>query len=78
MSATPIPRTLYMSLSGIKDISSLNVRIAKQVKGCAENIFENIKNKRGGTLIAGPPGCGKTTVLRDLARLFSTKELKKK
>jgi stage III sporulation protein AA len=60
------------SVSHIKNITSLNIRIAKEFKGCAETIFENIKRDSLGTLIVGPPACGKTTVLRDLARIIST------
>lgn len=59
-------------ISHIKNITSLNIRIAKEIKGCAKKIFENIKNDNSGTLIAGPPACGKTTILRDLARIMST------
>ncbi len=64
-------------VSNIKNISSLNIRIAKEIKGCSQNIFENIKNCSGGVLIVGPPNCGKTTILRDLARIFSVNGFKK-
>ncbi len=60
------------NVSHIKDITSLNIRIAKEFKGCAKDIFENIKSDSSGVLIAGPPACGKTTILRDLARMLST------
>ncbi len=51
------------------DISSVNLRIAREVFGCANEIVRNYKN--GGILIAGAPGSGKTTVLRDLVRQLS-------
>lgn len=59
------------SLSYIKDISSINIRVARQIYGCADKIIELIRNGKGGLLIAGKPLSGKTTVLRDLARQLS-------
>lgn len=56
----------------IKNISSLNVRIPHDVTGIAQGLHETVF--RGGinnTLIFSPPGFGKTTLLRDLARLIS-------
>ena len=53
----------------LTDISSVNIRIAREVIGCANEIIKNYT--RGGLLIAGPPCSGKTTVLRDLVRQLS-------
>lgn len=53
----------------IKDISSLNIRCGKEIKGIAECIKDDILDKN--VLIISPPGCGKTTLLRDIARLLS-------
>lgn len=58
-------------ISNIRDISSINIRIAKEIKGCCEKILEKISFNPKGTLIAGPPSSGKTTILRDLARKLS-------
>lgn len=57
----------------INYIYSLNFRIAKQVKGCSDEILKQIiKNDLiQNTLIVSCPGAGKTTILRDLARNIS-------
>ena len=57
----------------IKHISALNIRIAHQVLGAADPVLPYIY--KGGslynTLIVSPPGCGKTTLLRDMVRQIS-------
>lgn len=59
----------------IKDISSLNIRRCRQVVGAASKVIKSICNddKRviSNTLIISPPKCGKTTILRDIARVLS-------
>lgn len=57
----------------IKNISGINIRIAHEIKGCAENIIKYIFDGRNinNTLILSPPGCGKTTLLRDIIRIIS-------
>lgn len=62
-------------VKSIKDIMSLNIRVSKEVKGCADKIFPYLikgENDLYNTLIVSPPQCGKTTMLRDLTRLLST------
>jgi len=53
----------------MKDISSVNIRIARQIYGAADNIVKQYPG--GGLLIAGAPASGKTTVLRDFIRQVS-------
>lgn len=54
-------------------ISSINIRVCHEIKGCADRIFPAIleKNEVCHTMIISPPGCGKTTLLRDLIRQIS-------
>ena len=59
------------SISTVTDISSINIRIARQVKGAADELIKNLCPLRGGVIIAGVPSSGKTTLLRDLARSLS-------
>lgn len=58
---------------GMKYISCINVRLAHQIKGCANSVMPFVQ-KDGrflNTLIVSPPRCGKTTLLRDMIRLIS-------
>lgn len=52
----------------IKDFNALNIRIAHEVIGCSDGIMKYVYDGRlYNTLIVSPPGCGKTTFLRDIA-----------
>lgn len=59
----------------LKYISSLNFRIAREVKGCSRYLLKEIINKNENTIyntvIVSPPGKGKTTILRDIIRNLS-------
>ncbi|MCD8508708.1 MAG: stage III sporulation protein AA [Bacillus sp. (in: Bacteria)] len=57
-------------VKGIRDISSFNIRVARQKFGVAQPYLSQLQQRRSWchTLIVGPPKSGKTTLLRDLAR----------
>lgn len=55
-------------VKNIKNISAMNIRISREIKGCCKEVIDYIK---GNTLIISPPGGGKTTFLRDLVRVWS-------
>lgn len=57
----------------MRDITSINLRIAREIKGVAQNLFDQIyQDGLKGLLLVGAPSSGKTTVLRDLARLLAS------
>lgn len=56
---------------GMRDVSSICLRIARDFPGCAKKLTEIVEKTHGGLLVAGIPGSGKTTLLRDLARSLS-------
>ena len=55
----------------IRDISGLNIRIARPILGVADRALEVLRRTPESTLILGGPGCGKTTLRRDLIRQVS-------
>lgn len=59
-------------LVGISDVSSINLRIARQIKGIGRNVTKQLFcNGLCSTLIVGCPSSGKTTLLRDIALWLS-------
>ena len=54
-------------------ISGFNIRIARQIKGCADKIIREVYScgNAGGLLVLSIPGAGKTTLLRDTVRQLS-------
>ena len=59
--------------TGLRDISAINLRIARTVPGAADDLFRGMPQlmHNGSILIAGAPNTGKTTMLRDFARQLS-------
>lgn len=60
-------------ITAISDISSLNFRISRQVKGFADPVMPKLTDGRKvySTLVVSPPAYGKTTLLCDIARQLS-------
>lgn len=61
-------------VKAIKEISSISIRISRQLRGCAGDVFLHIQRGHQdiyNTLVLSPPRCGKTTLLRDLCRVIS-------
>lgn len=59
----------------LREISSFNIRIARERIGCASSLLPILADENGGirsALLVSPPQHGKTTMIRDLARLIST------
>lgn len=60
------------AVTTIKNVTSLNIRIPHDIKGCADSLFKTLfLGKPKSTLIFSKPGMGKTTMLRDIARKLS-------
>ena len=57
----------------LKHIAGVNIRIARQVLSAGKKVQPYLYRNGGieNTLIISPPGCGKTTLLRDLIRRIS-------
>ena len=57
----------------IKDISSINVRVCREIIDCSNKVIPYIveNNNVYNSIIISPPKCGKTTILRDIARKLS-------
>lgn len=60
-------------VKGIRDVTSFNIRIAREKKGAAQKVMPVLfeSGKLLNTLLISPPQCGKTTLLRDMARSIS-------
>ncbi len=62
-------------LKALKNISAMNIRLAREVIGAADKIMPYMvaaPDRVLSTLVIGPPRSGKTTLLRDLTRQLSS------
>lgn len=61
-------------IAGMHHVSFLNIRVAHEKCGCAEQILPYIRREGSvySTLLFSEPGAGKTTMLRDCIRGLST------
>ncbi|MFB6465857.1 stage III sporulation protein AA [Cytobacillus sp. Hz8] len=67
------------AVKAIRDVSSFNIRIAREKIGIAEKLIPFLYNEGWlHTMIIGPPQTGKTTLLRDIARIVSSGEPKQR
>lgn len=59
----------------LTNIGSVCVRVARSVPGCAKEIVREMlaEGQPESTILLSPPGMGKTTLLRDSARMLSDK-----
>lgn len=59
----------------LHQISSLNIRVARQIFGCAREVLPFVleNGKFLSAVLVSPPGCGKTTLLREMIRCLSMK-----
>jgi stage III sporulation protein AA len=57
----------------IKSLGSLNIRVCHEIIGCSNKVMPYIVNNNQvfNTVIISPPRCGKTTLVRDIARNLS-------
>lgn len=61
----------YGAIKTLREISSLNLRVARQIRGAANDAADALWTHPVSTLVLGAPGSGKTTLLRDLVRQCS-------
>ncbi len=61
----------------LRNFTSLCIRVPHEVKGSAEEVYKIcMSDKVQNLLLMSSPGLGKTTILRDLARILSEKKRK--
>ena len=63
-------------VSNISHIYSINIRLSHEVDGASKDIIGYVLDTKNNSvfncLIVSPPGCGKTTIIRDISKKIST------
>lgn len=60
------------SLKSVRNVTSMNIRIAREIIGCSDRLYNNsICGYSESIIVAGPPSGGKTTLIRDMVRRVS-------
>lgn len=60
-------------VKNLRYITSVNIRMSHEIQGCGDRVFPYVTKcmRPLHTLLVSPPGCGKTTLLRDMIRQIS-------
>ncbi|MBR0507586.1 MAG: stage III sporulation protein AA [Clostridia bacterium] len=60
-------------VTGFSSVSGVCIRIVREITDCAKPLIPYLvsEGRFRSTLLVSPPGCGKTTLLRDLIRIAS-------
>ncbi len=60
-------------VKNLRYVTSVNIRMSHEIPGCGDKVFPYVTQCRRPlhTLLVSPPGCGKTTLLRDMIRQIS-------
>lgn len=61
------------SVYSVSSFNSVNIRVAREFKGCAQSVLKAVGGCKS-FLVIGPPMSGKTTLIRDLCRHYSGKD----
>lgn len=60
-------------INSVRNISSLNIRISHEIKGCCRDVLNALYlTDTPSIIVAGPVMSGKTTFLRDFSRMLSS------
>lgn len=64
-------------ISSVRYVTGLNIRVAHEKKGVANQIIDGLFLDQTflNTLVISSPGCGKTTLLRDIVRIISDQKM---